>query len=84
MPYDGEFANKASHFDLLKNPDVRAFLADCDYLRIPSDEEGQALSARFSPAPATDAVTLPANIIAVDGSRHESNIDDRLPNTRIG
>lgn len=84
MPYEGELANKVAHSDMLKNPDIQTFLASCEYLRVPSDQEGQALAERFHVPPATDNITLPDNIIAVDGSRHESAIHDQLPSTRIG
>ena len=44
MPYEGEFANKAAHSDMLKNPEIQDFLAGCEYLRVPSEEEGQTLA----------------------------------------
>jgi len=84
MPYEGEFANKASHSDMLRNPEIQDFLAGCEYLRVPTEEEGQTLADRFQLAPATDNIPLPDNIIAVDGSRHESAIHDKLPSTRVG
>lgn len=84
MPYEGEFANKASHSDMLKNPEIQDFLTDCEYLRVPSEKEGQALANRFQLPPTTDNISLPDNIIAVDGSRHESAIHDKLPSTRVG
>ncbi|MDX1933138.1 MAG: hypothetical protein SFU56_11075 [Capsulimonadales bacterium] len=84
MPYQGEFANKASHSDIIKNPDVAAFLAECEYLREPSDEEGQAIAEMFSPTALGDPQTLPERIVAVDGSVHESSIDDKLPSSKVG
>ena len=42
MPYEGEFASKTSHSEFLRNPDIQGFLQQCDYLTIPSDEEGQS------------------------------------------
>lgn len=84
MPYTGETSSKASHSDIVRNPDVQKFLDDCDYLREPSDEEAEAITARFVPAPTTDGVELPERIIAVDGSLYESSIDDRLPSTKVG
>jgi hypothetical protein len=32
MPYDGEFANKSSHMNLIKSPDVKEFLDKCKLL----------------------------------------------------
>jgi hypothetical protein len=84
MSYAGETSSKASHSDIVRNPDVQQFLDDCDYLREPSDEEAEAIAARFVPAPTTDGVELPERIIAVDGSLYESSIDDRLPSTKVG
>jgi hypothetical protein len=84
VPYTGELANKASHYDLLKNPDIAQFLSECDYLIPPSDEEGEALVAKFDHPTDDGAVVFPQKIIAVDGSRHESSIDDRLPSTKVG
>ena len=84
MPYEGELASKASHVDILKNPDVRDFLAECAFLTPPSDEEIQSLIERFVEPPSLENAKLPAFVIAVDGSQHESSIDDKLPSTKIG
>ncbi len=84
MPYQGETASKASHQDLLKNPDVRAFLGACDYLRVPSPKEAQVMCAGFVAPPPTDGVALPRHVIAVDGSLYETSIDDQLPSTKVG
>jgi hypothetical protein len=84
VPYEGEFASKASHFDTVRNPEVAQFLGDCDYLTPPSDAEGEAVAARFEVPPPTDGVELPQRVIAVDGSYHESSIDERLPSTKVG
>jgi len=83
MPYEGEFGSKTSHFDFIKNPEVEAFLQQCDYLTPPSDEECQALADRFTPPPRAD-IRLPSFVIAVDGSPYEASIDDKLPSTKIG
>ena len=32
MPYKNELANKASHFDIVKNPEVSEFIKNCDYI----------------------------------------------------
>jgi hypothetical protein len=84
MPYQGEFASKTAHAEIIRNPDVAAFLQECAYLTPPSDEESQAVADRFVMPPETDEVKLPSFVIAVDGSNHESSIDDRLPSTKIG
>lgn len=84
MPYADEPSNKASHSDIVRNPDVQQFLDDCTYLTEPSDEEEEAISSRFQPPPTTDGAELPLRIIAVDGSLYESSVDDRLPSTKVG
>jgi hypothetical protein len=84
MPYEGEFASKTAHFDIVKNPDVADFLSACDYLTVPSDEEGARIAGKFLPVPPLDNIKMPSSIIAFDGSRHESSIHDRLPSTRVG
>src|SRR5581483_9417497 len=84
MPYEREFANKSAHFDIVKNPEVAKFLDTCSYLQPPSDAESQKLAAKFVVPPSFDAKALPECVIAVDGSLHESSINDKLPSTRIG
>lgn len=84
MPYANEFASKASHFDIVKNPEVASFLGGCEYLQTPSEAEGQAMGNRFSAAPPIDGVGLPAQVIATDGSYHETSLDERMPSTKMG
>ncbi len=84
MPYQGEFANKASHFDIIKNPEVAQFLEDCDYLKPPSEEEGKAINTLFKEPPTSNENNLPERVIAIDGSNYTSNINERLPSTQIG
>ncbi len=83
MPYEGELASKAAHSEIIRNPDVTAFLGECSYLTPPSEQECQAVADRFETPPETEAEP-PSFVIAVDGSNHESSIDDRLPSTKIG
>jgi NurA domain len=83
MPYQGETASKASHFDIVKNPQVGGFLAECTYLKEPSEAEAAAMTAVFREPPRTDA-PLPRHVMAIDGSYHESSLDDRLPSTKVG
>lgn len=84
MPFTGEKASKASHFDIVKNPEVAAFLGDCEYLHPPSEAEGQAMGTRFLDTPSQAGVNLPAQVIAVDGSYHESSLNEKLPSTKMG
>lgn len=84
MPYEGELASKASHYDIIKNPEVVQFLDECDYLTPPSDEEAREIGAHFEVPSTSSGITLPEQIIAVDGSYYESSINERLPSTKIG
>src|SRR4051812_26455961 len=84
MPYLGEMASKASHFDIVKNPEIASFLGGCEYLRPPSEAEGQAMGDRFVVPPPTDGVGLPDQVIATDGSYHETSLDENLPSTKMG
>lgn len=84
MPYEGEFANKTAHVDILKNPDIKAMLGDCTYLKPPSDEEAQHLADQFIDTPSLEDEGLPEFVIAVDGSNHEVSLDDKLPSTKFG
>lgn len=84
MPYDGETSGKASHSDIVQNPDVQTFLEQCEYQTEPSDDEVEEIASTFRQAPSTSEVELPQQVISVDGSLYESSIDDRLPSTKVG
>ncbi len=83
MPYENELANKASHSDIVENPDVRQFLTESNYLREPSNEEIAGLQKLFQPTIPCETSELPRHIFAIDGSPHESVIDDRMPSTKV-
>jgi hypothetical protein len=84
MPYENELASKSSHSDIIKNPEIQAFLSQCEYLTPPSAEECEKLVAKFSEAPSVDGAGLPAFVIAVDGSPYEASLDEQLPSTKVG
>ena len=84
MPYENQYADKSSHFDIVRNPDVATFLKECEFLKPPSDEEGAAMAAKYITPPSTHGIALPQRVIALDGSFYESSIDERLPSTKIG
>lgn len=84
MPYNGQAAGKGGHSDFVRNPDVQAFLAACEYMRPPSDEEGKALAATFSKAPADDPPRLPDYVVASDASKSDQAINEKLPSTQVG
>ena len=84
MPYNGQTAGKGGHSDFVRNPDVQAFLKACDYMRPPSDEEGQAMAATFDKAPADNSPQLPEYVLASDASKSDQAINEKLPSTQIG
>lgn len=84
MPYQRETAGKGGHADFVKNPDVQSFLADCEYLRPPSDAEGQAMAATFAQAPSSNPLQLPEYVVASDASKSDTPINEKLPSTQIG
>jgi len=83
MPYDNELASKASHADIVENPDVREFLSESVYLREPGDDEIEALKGVFQQVPPLSEKSLPTHIFAIDGSPHESLVDGRMPSTKV-
>lgn len=84
MPYRGETAGKGGHSDFVRNPDVTDFLAECEYLREPSDSEAQAMASTFMKAPAGKPPKLPRYVVASDASKSDTPINDKLPSTQIG
>ena len=84
MPYARETASKGGHSDFVRNPDVQAFLADCDYLHEPSDDEAKELAQRFQPAPGGFPPKLPMFVVASDASKSDKPISDKLPSTQVG
>jgi hypothetical protein len=84
MPYDGERASKVSHFDIVRNPDVQDFLAQCSVIHAPSDDEAARIVSHFSEFTPDDVARLPKSVLAVDGSLHEAQRDRQFPSTRIG
>ena len=71
MPYNGQNAGKTGHDDLLRNPEIDQFLANCDHMREPSQEELLQIVAEFGPAPTAGDAALPALLVANDCSRYE-------------
>lgn len=80
---DYNSADKTTHFEIVNNPDVQLFLNDCKYFNEPTGEEAIEVASLFSKISIQEEA-LPNNIIAIDGSSYESNINDNLPFTRVG
>ena len=84
MPYDRQSASKGGHSDFVRNPDVQAFLSECDYMRPPSESEAKIMASTFTKAPSADPPRLPSYVVASDASKSDTPIDDKLPSTQIG
>jgi hypothetical protein len=76
--------SKTVHSEIIKNPDVAMFLERCEYLVEPTEEEGKRFDEQFQDISTGVGIELPNNIISVDGSIHESSIDNKLPSTKVG
>lgn len=84
MPHEREYASKCSHVDILKNPDVQAFLEECEYMKEPTEAEGSEISAAFEIIDFEDVET-PQYLLAWDGSRYETSPEPgSLPCTQSG
>ena len=84
MPYSRETAGKSGHTDFVRNPDVQGFLANCTYLREPSDDEAKLIASEFLAAPRGSPPQLPRYVVASDASKSDTPISDKLPSTQIG
>lgn len=84
MPFEGEVANKASHYDIVRNPDVAAFLERCEYLKVPSEDEGRVFAQKFRAPPSGDPARAPKMLLAIDGSPYEASMNKQFPSTRVG
>jgi hypothetical protein len=84
MPYQGEVADKTSHGDIIQDPEVLEFLNQCDFLKPPSEQEGQAISSMFQKVSLPEDIVLPSKIVAFDGSNYTANISEQLPSTEVG
>lgn len=84
MPYKGETAGKGGHSDFVRNPDVQNFLASCEYMRPPSDDEAKIIASEFIEAPKGNPTSLPDFVVASDASKNDTPINDKLPSTQVG
>lgn len=83
MPYKNQQAGKGGHSDIVRNPDVAAFLQGCEYIREPSDEEGAGVAGTFDKAPGGE-YPLPIKIAASDASTYNEPVSGKFPSTQIG
>ena len=83
MPYQNELADKTSHIDIVKNPDVEEFLGRCHKIDFPDGERIQSLTSVFKATPLS-AFKKPRNIISIDGSYYEASANEKFPSRKIG
>lgn len=83
MPYQKEYADKTSHFDIIKNPDVSEFLKKCHQINYPEENEIKSFSDIFQ-RPMENRFHKPQNIISIDGSCYESSVVEKFPSKKIG
>lgn len=83
MPYENQFGSKTAHSDVVRNPEVRAFLEQCRPIREPSKESGQELASYFIEPPEYPKDSDIDYVIASDGSYYSSSIDNRLPSILV-
>lgn len=76
-------SDKTTHVEIVENPDVIAFLKQCEYMVEPSGAEAREVASLFSLVNRNEE-SLPTNIISIDGSCYEASLDDKLPFTRVG
>ena len=82
MPYKNEYADKTSHVDIIKNPDVSEFLSKCHKIEYDTNEIDN-LNTLFS-KPCACNYSKPQNIISIDGSYYESSVTERFPSKKVG
>ncbi len=83
MPYENELADKTSHIDIVKNPDVQDFLRKCHKIDFPEDKDKKTISQVFT-TPSLSTFKKPQNIISIDGSFYESSVTEKFPSRKIG
>ena len=83
MPYENEFADKTSHIDIIKNPDVEEFLSKCHKIEDYDLQEIESLGKLFI-KPFDCNFVRPKNIISIDGSVYESSVTEKFPSKKIG
>lgn len=75
--------DRTSHIDIVENPDVKAFLDDCNYMREPTGKEINDIISHFVSVPDSE-FEPPQKIIAIDGSNYEASVRKEFPFTRVG
>jgi len=82
MPYENQYGSKTAHIDIVKNPDVQKFLKQCAPIKHPTDVGTQELLKYFKNAPDYDNECIVQHVIASDGSKYTSSINEQLPSIK--
>ncbi|WP_372718043.1 DNA double-strand break repair nuclease NurA [Novipirellula sp.] len=83
MPYENQLGSKTSHSDVVRNPEVQAFLKRCEPFKEPSEDELKSLTDLFASPDYTENPPAVRHVIASDGSFYHSSIDDRFPSVQV-
>lgn len=83
MPYDKQQGSKTSHSDFVRNPEVRAFLEQCQPPTPPSEQSVAELVSLFVAPPVSEQKAAIKHVLATDGSFYASSIDKRLPSIQV-
>jgi hypothetical protein len=83
MPFSNQQASKVGHEDLLRNPEIDAYLVSIGDVPRPKPAE---LAEIFAQAPTIGAFkpNVPEVIVAFDGSLYEASADTSEPSRRVG
>lgn len=79
MPHEGEYAGYRSLSRIAAHPRIRAMLAECETWSPPP--VGGALP--LPPAPVTPSGWLPDWVLAVDGSFHQTQVENGFPGAEV-
>jgi len=83
MPYRGEPSSSVTHLNILKDPQVVAFLKNCSY--VPNVETRQEeIRRRLTDVTSLVRPIADGIILAADGSPYEAVIEERFPSVRVG
>jgi hypothetical protein len=83
MPFENQYGSKTAHGDVVRNPDVQAFLESCEPIREPSDEAGEELASFFIEPPDYAEANGSQFVLCSDGSFYQSSIEKRLPSIQV-
>lgn len=75
--------DRTSHIDIIRNPDVKSFLNNCELMVEPTGNELDEIISHFVSVPDFE-YDLPQKIISIDGSNYEASVRKEIPFTKVG